>query len=464
MNTPGFLGNVGIRSRIAGGSLLIAILISIAAGIILSGQIDRIVRDGTKTVLASDSAPYVVALKTEPGESFDAPGPAQLVAVVKPDGTTPVDTLPAELSAQLTELTTATTPQEVIAGDTSYLVLTTQVAVSGQTWSVVAARNAAEEVTTLGQMRALLFAGLAVISLGTAVTAWALTTVSLGPVQRLRRSAEAITDAPSSELLEVGPANDEISQLARTLNDLIERLRASAARERQLVSDASHELRTPISLLNTQLQVAVAEASSIEQLTADIQGARRNVARLAGLVTSLLELSTIEAVDSHGTSTVEDLDREAVEAVDRGRFRARETQVAFTYTPLAPAGPHAGVTMIRPEDFGRILDNVIGNALRALGGSGELHVSLQRLPEEVVLTATDTGGGMDPAFEAHAFERFTRQDAARAGGSGAGLGLAIVAAIVKNAHGTVALSNDPGVGLTVRIALPFQARSDAPSN
>ncbi|MGK9148056.1 HAMP domain-containing histidine kinase [Plantibacter flavus] len=456
------LQNVGIRARIAGGSLLIAILIAVAAAVVFNAQLERIVRDGTEAVLTSDSAPYVVALETEPGESFDVPGPSQLVAVVAPDGTTPVDTLPSALAASVPALVATAGSTEAEAGDTSFVVLTTKVSVAGEDWTVVAARDGVEERTVLGQLRALVFIGLGVMALGTAATAWALTSVSLGPVRRMRRTAAALSEEESTELLDVGEANDEISDLARTLNDLIERLRSSALRERQLVSDASHELRTPIALLNTQLQVAIREASSVDQLVRDLRGAQRNVARLSGLVTSLLELSSIEAVGHVERATLLELDREALEAVDRARFRADDTRVELRYEGLEgdggattrPVDAQSPTAQIRAEDFGRVIDNLVDNALRALGQDGSIDVRLEHAGGSVRLTVVDTGGGLDPAFEAHALDRFTRQDTSRRGGQGAGLGLAIVAAVVKRAGGVVELQNRPGVGLTVRVVLP----------
>lgn len=455
----GLIDRLGIRTRIAGGSLLIAILIAVAAGIVLNAQIERIVRDGTSSVLMSDSAPYVVALQTEPDDSFDAPGPSQLVAVIAPDSSTPIDTLPASLTGALPDLGASGAAHEVRVGDASFIVLSTTVAVAGADWVVVAARDAHEETTVLGQMRALLFTGLAVIAIGAAATAWALTSVSLGPVRRLRRSADALSAAPSSELLAVGAARDEISDLARTLNDLIERLRESARRERQFVSDASHELRTPISLLNTQLQIAVAEASSVDQMVRDVEGARRNVARLAALVTSLLELSAIEAAQEGVRTSLAALDREADDATDRARFRARDSGTTIRYDgpdlpAVGDAGEHDRGFPITAESFGRIVDNLVNNALRAVGGAGTIDVRLSVVETVAWLVVTDTGGGMDPAFEPFALDRFTRQDASRAGGQGTGLGLAIVAALVRNADGSIELDNRPGDGLTVRIGLP----------
>ncbi|GAA1953606.1 sensor histidine kinase [Agromyces allii] len=445
-------GRRGIRARIAGGSLLIAILISVAAGIVINSQIERIVREGTTAVLRSDSAPYVVALETEPSEPFDAPGPSQLVAVVAPDGSTPVDSLPSPLSDMLPQLTTLERTSEADADGTPYLVKATQLQVGADEWTVVAARHAEAENTILTQMRLLLIVGLAVISAGTAVAAWLLTSISLAPVERLRTAAEELSESSTTELLPVGETNDEIAELARTLNDLVERLRASAARERQFVADASHELRTPLALVNTQLQVAIAESASVDQMLSDVRGAQRNVMRLSRLVSSLLELSEIDAVGRAGASSAPELERETADAVERARVVGADVVVSYrSFNGPWPSGLRYGV---RAEDFGRLVDNLANNSLRAVRDEGSVEISLRLDGGDLTLSVADTGGGLDPAFAPTALDRFSRADASRVGSNGVGLGLAIVDAIVKSAGGDIRLDNRPGEGLTVVVVLP----------
>ncbi|MDH6238527.1 HAMP domain-containing sensor histidine kinase [Cryobacterium sp. CG_9.6] len=448
------LDRVGIRSRIAGGSLIIAILISIAAGIVINTQIERIVRAGTVAVLVSDAAPYVVALQTEPGESFDSPGLSQLVAVVDANGKVDLNTLPASLTGMLADIVRTSDTRIVSAGPAQYLVRAIPVDVSGETWHVVSARGAGPETTVLGQMRLLLIGGLALIAAGVAVSAWLLTSVSLGPVRRLRAKAETLTDSFSTELLPVGRSDDEIARLARTLNDLVTRLRESASRERQLVSDTSHELRTPLAILRTQLELARIESSSITQLVDDIRGAEKSAARLSALLGSLLELSSIEAAGSRANATAIELEREADAAAGRARYRAMRDEVDVHYHGQLSNEADQPNFPMTAEDFGRLLDNLLSNSLAAVQTVGTVTVQLDVDPQRLLLTVSDTGGGLPREFEAHALDRFSRSDDSRARGSGTGLGLAIVAAIVKNAHGTITLANDPGIGLSVAILVP----------
>ncbi|MFI8527322.1 sensor histidine kinase [Promicromonospora sukumoe] len=442
---------LGIRGRIAGGSFLVAVLICAGAGLVLNARIAQILRESTESILASDAAPYVAAISNDPGEQLDAPGPAQLVAVTRPDGTTALDTIPSALSAQVQDGLPADSTVELTADGTTYLVRTEPVSSAQGTWEVVTARSSDEETAALNQMRTLLITTLGVIAVGVLLTAFALTSASLRPVGNIRRTAERLIASPGSELLPVGTVDDEITRLARTLNELIGELRAAADRERQMVSDASHELRTPLAILRTQLELARTGPHSAERLLDDVVGAERSAARLSALVESLLELSSVSAAEP-GRSTARELADEVRDAVDRAQFRARDRAVDITES-ISLADPDL-VLALRAEDLGRIIDNLTGNALRAVTDPGRIEVVLSADGTAGTLTVTDTGGGMSPEFVDRALDRFSQGDGARAAGSGAGLGLAIVSAIVDRAGGRIILDNRPGTGLGIHITVP----------
>jgi signal transduction histidine kinase len=270
------LNRFGIRARITGGSLLIAILISVVAGLIIHGQVVRIDYDGEVSVLASITAPYKAALKTEQTTEFDPPGGDQEAAVVDPDGVVVINTLQRALRPQLKDLISRDTDtRTVVAHGVHYLVSVTTVSTSQGTWSIVAARNSDVQGALLNSVTVLLIVSLAILNLGFGAASWFVGTAALAPVSRLRRSASELAARPGGELLPVGPADDEISQLARTLNELIGELRASAERERQIVSDASHELRTPLAILQTKLELAQSQAGTLDQMRTEVARADR---------------------------------------------------------------------------------------------------------------------------------------------------------------------------------------------
>ena len=447
------LERVGIRPRIVGGSLLIAILISVIAGIVIESQVERIVREGTVEVLRSDAAPYVAALTSEPDESLDPPGAGRYVAVIDADGDLVLDSLPEGLDVTLDEAVAETGSQRHAGPDGDYLIVAVDVEVRGEEWHVIAARSARAEDAVLGQMRVLVFSGLGLVDLGVGVAALLLTTASLRPVNRLRRSAEELSGDADGELLPVGPADDEIARLASTLNGLIVRLRDSAARERQLVADASHELRTPAALLRTRLELAQRDGATVDELRRDLADAERSAVRLGELISSMLALSTLEAGPGSETSSVGEVIDDVEAAVDRGRFRARQTSVEVEF--LDSSAEVSGSIAVSAADVGRVVDNLIGNALTAVGESGTVSVAVAAGHDRLRLEVTDTGGGMDEEFVPRAFDRFARGAGSGSQPGGAGLGLPIVAAIVHRAGGVVRVQNSVGVGLTVVVELPI---------
>lgn len=459
------LNRLGIRARITGGSLLIAIAISVIAGFIIRSQVERIVYDGEVSVLRSITAPYKAELAKDPHAEIDPPGGDQEAAVVSPDGDVIINTLQRHLRPQLADLVSHDTDtRTVVAGGIHYLVSVTTVETPQGRWSIVAARNGNAEAAVLNSITVLLIVVLAIINLGFGAASWFIGTAALNPVNRLRRSASELAARPGGELLPVGPADDEISQLASTLNDLIGELRASADRERQIVSDASHELRTPLAILQTKLELAQAQAGTLAQMRTEVASAQQTLNRLSALATSLLELSRIDAQSAaqsaRGSATVDELSTELADAADRGRLRvgSGDAQIDFA-VDLAPS---TRAVAISPHDFGRLCDNLVNNALAARPESGRIELALRARPGGVLLIVDDEAGGMDEAFVPHAFDRFARDTARSAESTGAGLGLAIVSAIVSVAGGRVSLANRPEQGLRVEIELPF-AGSDAPN-
>jgi len=447
------LSRLTIRTRITGGSLLIAILISVVAGIVIYTQVARIVGEGQERVLEGIEGQYVTAITSGDTGELDLPGPGQFVAVIDPSGASGLDTLPDGLSGRAKEFAARADEHSVIG---SFVVRSTTVSAGDGEWHVITATDSNAKV--LNDLAVLLIASIAVINLAFGAASWWIGSAALSPVSRLRRSAAQLVAEPGAELLPVGPARDEIAELAETLNQLIAQLRSSAERERQIVSDASHEFRTPRASIQTRLELAQRQATSLDEMKADVAATQKTVARLASLATSLLELSRIDAQLTPGSASVERLADEMADAADRWRLRVADREIVIDYTDESTVpGALAAVDV---EDFGRLCDNLIGNAVNAIGRGGAIALLLADQADGIRLSVSDTGGGMDADFAPLALDRFSRQSDARTRG-GAGLGLSIVAGIVANASGTVALVNTPGVGLRVDVQLPLTPSADA---
>jgi len=219
-----------------------------------------------------------------------------------------------------------------------------------------------------------------------------------------------------------------------------------------MVSDAAHELRTPLAALTTQLELAHGDAGDADALATHLRGAEASVERLSSLATNLLELNRLEADAGHvGQAHTSELVTELMGGIDRARMLAlpRSTQIGFE---LEVGDGELGYGM-DPQAFGRVADNLLANAVAAVGAGGSVDAELSQDAAGITLAIVDDGPGMPESFLAQAFERFSRPDRGRttaAGGSG--LGLALVHALVTAAGGTVALRNrHPGFEVVVRL-------------
>ena len=275
--------------------------------------------------------------------------------------------------------------------------------------------------------------------LGLAAVGWRVTGAVLRPVEELRRGAERITGAATEERLSLPPSQDEVHRLAVTLNDMLDRLAASRARQRAFVADAAHELRSPLASMRTQLEVE-ARLSRDDQFTADLLV---DVERLARLVDDLLLLARAdEALPLARTGPVELAGLLAEVGTRYAAARVPVTVVARA--PLWAVGDSGCLV--------RVLTNLVDNAVRH--AERQVVVTASATPAYHMISVVDDGPGIPEADRVRVFNRFTRLDDGRArDGGGSGLGLAIVRELVRQ-HGGSAVLGDAGPGLRVEVRLP----------
>ena len=454
------LSRLSLRGRITLGSTLVAVLLLGLAAIIVFAQLSAVVAEKERAVLHGITEVYRGMIEGTPPERFEVPGPKQHVAVLDPQGTVRIDTLPLRLQDRLTEIVemgprlhSVTTTHE------TFLVYVDPIETSSGTWYVIATRdqNLAEDV--IGEVTQLLTAVLIVSALVFAIGSWVVAGAALRPVERMRRSAATLAVATRGDLLPIGSAHDELGALALTLNDLLERMRAAADRERQMVSDASHELRNPLAVLRAQLELV--DGTDTESDLAVVADARATLGRLSRVADALLQLSRIDAARESGRATVAEVAAALTDAVDRARVRVAEdaTERSADVDFRIAAAPPELVVRIGADDIGRILDNLIDNALCATAGDVDVLVTLAHEAGALVLSVRDDAGGFDPSVADRAFERFVRGE--RTSYSGGGLGLAIVARLAVRAGGSARIENTPGVGASVIVELPTTATAES---
>lgn len=325
-------------------------------------------------------------------------------------------------------------------------VLATPVKRAGGPLVLVVGATRSNGAETLATFRnELLIAGPIALILAS-LAGYFLAGLSLRPVESMRRRAAAISAETPGERLPVPPTRDELERLGTTLNEMLARLEEALQRERDFVADAGHELRTPLALLRTELELALRHGQSPEDLREAIRWSLQEVDRLTQLAEDLL----LMARSDRGTVplSVETLEAGELLAsvVSRFRWRAEETERSLAHE--APPGLRLRGDRLRLE---QALGNLVDNALRH--GDGRVSLHAVTVDGSVELHVEDEGHGFPPDFLELAFERFSRPLPGREG-SGAGLGLSIVR-VIAEAHGGVAeAANAPGGGADVWLVLP----------
>ena len=291
------------------------------------------------------------------------------------------------------------------------------------------------------------------------VGSYVLARRALAPVERMRSQVQAMSATDDERGIPVPGTNDELSHLARTMNDLLARLHSSLARQRAFAADASHELRSPLAVLQGELELAGKSGRSKEDLQAAVSSAAEEVTRLTQLVEELLLLARSDSASLAGPT--EPID---VVALLRHVCRVHERRAGAAGVRLVVSAPGELTAVADGHRLRQALDNLVDNALRFAPRDSQIELRASAQGNLLTLEVLDQGPGFDEEFLPHAFERFTRPtgDRSRADG-GTGLGLAIVDAIAAAHGGRAAARNLPGGGAAVRLEFPASSPPSAPS-
>src|SRR5262245_29487847 len=316
---------------------------------------------------------------------------------------------------------------------------------------VVAAAAYTQVRDSMRTLTRALLVGTPLLLLLLAGVTWLVVGSTLRPISALRRGAQVITATGVTRELPVPEARDEVRGLAVTLNDMLARLDAAQQRQRRLVSDTAHELRSPIASIRAQLEVALdhPEQQDWPQTAQDVLA---DTLRLASLAEDLLVLARLDEYQVRpAPGKPVDLAALVTEEAERSAG-GRVPVTARTAGPCVVNGDAEGLR--------RLLRNLIDNAMRYAKSGVE--VAARREDGEAVLTVSDDGPGIPAADRERAFDRFVRLDDARSRDEtetgGAGLGLAIVRAIARTHGGSAYLEGGtPGLRAVVRLpAAPAQ--------
>jgi signal transduction histidine kinase len=392
---------------------------------------------GTITIQVLDSSGRIIDVSPGADRLVPLLSPAEAAASARGGGVVVVNGPPFGMPSWLRVTVTAAAGGDLVIAAVPY-------SSAGASLSVVA--------------KALAFGTPLLFVLFTGAT-WLAVGSTLRPIDLLRRGAARITATGVPRDLPVPEARDEVRSLAVTLNDMLSRLARAQQRQRDLVSDTAHELRSPIASIRAQLEVALDHPSS-QDWAETARDVHADVLRLARLAEDLLVLARLD----ENVSPTRGAPVNVAEMADCvvARYAGARVPVS-TAAPEAAAGPEAAVApclvACDRNALDRLLVNLVDNAVRF--AKSQVTVAIGREGTWVVLTVADDGPGIPAADRERAFDRFARLDTARSRDGvedgGAGLGLAIVRATAAAYGGTARLEpavtggEPPGLRAVVRL-------------
>jgi heavy metal sensor kinase len=332
--------------------------------------------------------------------------------------------------------------------DEAVRVFTGPITVSKQTFLVVVAQRLDDQTEFLEAVRTALLIGIPVWILCAAVLGYWLVRKTLQPVLEMSEEAAAIGASDLTRRIPVRHAEDELGHLALTFNALLDRVRAVLVQQRRFMTDASHELRTPIAVVRGEAEVAL---SKHERSAGELRESLEVIAQESHLLSSIIEdlflLARADAGQAVIAPSVFYLDELIAEVVRAQRSLAARKAIEIV-TDLAPE------TAIRGDErlLRRMLMNLADNAVKYTPQGGRVELRLRKRDDAFVVTIANSAAAIPDDVRARVFERFYRGDASSS--DGAGLGLPIAQSIAELHGGTIDVAaGDIGNVFTVRIPL-----------
>jgi heavy metal sensor kinase len=282
---------------------------------------------------------------------------------------------------------------------------------------------------------------------------------ALAPVDALVRTARDISGTNLNRRLQTLKTGDELQRLTDTLNEMLDRIESAFQKITQFTADASHELRTPVSLIRTEAELALRRSRTEAEYEESLRQILHEAERTTLLIEQLLELARADS--GRGSLIMQPVDLPAVvRSVINGWQQVAAVRNLQFSTEICKldASVMGDATLLR-----RLADILLDNAFKYTPSPGSVRLALEVRAETAVITVQDSGAGIAQEDQEKIFERFYRVDTARSRAQGGvGLGLAIAEWIVLQHRGAVSVESRPGVGATFRAELPLIA-VDVPS-
>lgn len=332
------------------------------------------------------------------------------------------------------------------------------VTVRGERLIVAAVQSRTALRQTLSRLTLAYVVAIPLFLVVAALTGYALSGRTLAPIAKMSRQARAISASTLHERLPVANPRDELGELATVVNELLRRLETSFEQQRRFVANASHELRTPVAIVRAESEVALArEGRSETEYRETLRVVHDAADRLSRIVHDLFLLARADAGPLPIRKEPLYLEDMVADVVRSMRAVAGESDVRIEVASTTEA-PFVGDT----ELLGRMLLNLVDNAVKFSPADATVEVGLSRYDHSYKLSVADHGPGIPPEARSHVFERFYRVDKARGHSersvtSGAGLGLAIVQLVAEAHGGRAELARTSESGSEFVVTLPAQS-------
>ena len=464
------LGGTRIRLTLAFAAVLAAAIL--AADIVLYFALSRAETSSAADVLISQAATIVSGMEDVNGQVHfgggDLPtetqqGVAVEAAIVAPDGSvtqTPGQALSASTLRSIAATARNTTnPAPPFSVRDSRGVPRLVYAESLQTGLgskavLIVSRSVGELQSALNQTILFLSVLSLLVVLAGTLLAHRLTGRVLEPVRRIASTARSLSQRDLHRRVEVDVPPDELGELVETFNGMLARLEASFEGLRRFTADASHELRSPLALMRSELEGTLARPRTLAEYEQVLRGLEQEVEHMARMVDQLLMLARADGGALRPAESTLDVADFLHETAARWRPVADRRQVR-----LDVDAPDSGNVWADPDLLRRVMDNLIDNASRHAPQGTAVHLTGAKTAGGWNIDVRDEGPGVAPAARAALFERFAGSAARPRDSAGAGLGLALSRAIAESHGGSLQLIDQDAPGATFRLFLPDRGQS-----
>lgn len=451
---------ISVRARLTAWSVAATAIFVVLFGVVTYALLLRVLQRRMDASLVETAAAFAHALRVEraadarPLNAIIAEEVAELpfaetpLAVFRENGEVVAAPPHSELAQRLQKLARRGRGFVTLdrGTDDAMRVFTGPIRVSGQTFLIVVARRLDDQTEFLEAVRTVLLIGIPLWILCAATLGYWLVRRTLHPVVEMSEEAAAIGASDLTRRIPVRHAGDELGHLALTFNALLDRVRAVVVQQRRFMTDASHELRTPVAVIRGEAEVALSrDDRSAGELRESMEMIHQESRLLSSIIEDLFLLARADAGQSVMAPSTFYLDELIAEVVRAQRSLAAKKSIEIVTDLAVEVTVRADERLLR-----RMLMNLADNAVKYTPPGGRVEVRLRKDDDALVIAIANSGAAIRDEVRARIFERFYRGDAPS--GDGAGLGLAIAQSIAELHGGTIDVAaGEFGNVFTVRI-------------